>query len=123
MNKKMVFSVIPALIIAVVLICCKSEDDKLATAVTLQGTTYTSGCSCMRISVKIGVPAKTDTLRPFIMPVDAANKNVTYSNKHPELMTVENGAIKAVAAGTDTLTVHTTDGSNLSAWYQVIIAQ
>ena len=54
---------------------------------------------------------ETATLTATVAPEDATNKAVTWTTSDATVATVENGAVTAVAAGTATITVTTTDGS------------
>ena len=45
-----------------------------------------------------------------VLPENATNQNVTWSSSNEEIVTVENGTIKGVAAGEATITVTTVDG-------------
>ena len=53
----------------------------------------------------------TETLTATVAPSNATNKNVTWSTSDASVATVSNGAVKAVAPGTATITVTTVDGS------------
>ena len=52
----------------------------------------------------------TETLTATVAPANADNKNVTWSTDAPTVATVENGTVKAIGAGTATITVTTEDG-------------
>ena len=52
------------------------------------------------------------TLNATVEPGNATNKNVTWSSDNPEVATVEDGKVTAVAEGEATITVTTEDGSN-----------
>ena len=52
----------------------------------------------------------TGTLVATINPVDATNKNVVWTSSNEKVATVENGTIKAISAGTTTITATTQDG-------------
>ncbi len=49
-----------------------------------------------------------------ISPEDAANKNLVWSSSDPSIVTVTNGRVKAVKAGTVTITAAAADGSGVS---------
>jgi hypothetical protein len=121
MKKKVFYNTI-AIMGAVFCLClnsCKEdEEDGLVTAITVREAVYVS--PIMQLSLKDNA---TLQLTPYIMPQTASNKNVTYSNKHPELLTVsESGLITPKGIGTDTVTIRAKDGSNVSVSYPVIIA-
>lgn len=50
-----------------------------------------------------------------VAPEDATNKALEYTNSNPEFATYSEGMVKAVAAGTTTITATATDGSGVSA--------
>ncbi|MGV2788103.1 hypothetical protein GNF98_20950 [Clostridium perfringens] len=53
-----------------------------------------------------------ETLTATVAPANATNKAVTYSSSDPTIATVTNaGKVTAVAEGTATITVKTTDGN------------
>lgn len=73
-------------------------------------------------SLTITEPATTmnvcemKSIEYHFLPIDAANKNMEWSSSDPEIVVIDNNAIAiALKPGTCTLTVRTTDGSNLSA--------
>jgi len=99
--------------------CETKNEDGLITAITIKEAVYVQSINCMQISLKDNA---TLQLTPFIMPQEATNKTVKYSNKYPNLMEVsESGIITAKAIGTDTLMVSATDGSGITVSYQVLI--
>jgi uncharacterized protein YjdB len=89
------------------------------TAITVREASYVAAINWMRISLKDN---ETLQLTADVMPRMANNKNLTFSNKHPNLMTVDqNGLITGKAFGIDTLTISATDGSGISVSYQVML--
>ena len=60
-------------------------------------------------------------LSATIAPADATNKNVTWSSSNSSVVTVANGLITAVGAGTATITVTTKDG-NFTAECKVTVS-
>ncbi len=54
---------------------------------------------------------ETVTLIPTVLPADATDKSVTWSSSNEAVATVADGVVTAVAAGTATITVTTTDGA------------
>ena len=51
-----------------------------------------------------------ETLTAEVEPANATNKAVTWSSSNPDVATVENGVVEAVAKGTAVITVQTVDG-------------
>ncbi|MDR1880187.1 MAG: Ig-like domain-containing protein [Tannerellaceae bacterium] len=96
---------------------CKEDDTVAVSAVTLLEAKYSSAGEVMLISLKDNA---TLQLTPFIMPQDASNKAVIYSNKRKDILEVsEGGLITPKAVGTDTLTVTAIDGSGVATSYTV----
>lgn len=54
---------------------------------------------------------KTVTLTPTVSPINATNKNVTWSTSNAEVATVEDGVVTGVAEGSAVITVTTEDGN------------
>ena len=52
------------------------------------------------------------TLTATVAPQNATNNTVTWSSSNPEFVTVANGTVTAVSAGTATITVTTADGNH-----------
>ncbi len=62
----------------------------------------------------------TRTLTATVLPANATNKNYTWSSSAPNIVSVSNGTIRALAAGSATITVTTEDGGK-SATCQVTV--
>lgn len=69
-----------------------------------------TGVSLNKTSTTLTV-GKTVTLTATVAPDDATDKSVTWSSSNTAVATVADGVVTAVAAGTATITVTTTDGS------------
>ena len=115
-----------AVIAAIMTAACSPQgfepknDGKVSSIAVKEAVYVSAGTPSMQISLKDNEELQ---LNVVILPRDAANKKVTFSNKHPELMEVTDaGVIKPKAVGTDTLTVGATDGSGVHTRYVVKIA-
>ena len=69
-----------------------------------------TGVSLNKASTSI-VEGKTETLVATVAPSNASDKSVSWSSNDESVATVDGGIVTAVAAGTATITVTTTDGS------------
>lgn len=63
------------------------------------------------------------TITATILPENATNKNVTWTSSNPEVATVENGVVTAVAEGNAVITAKATDGSNKVATCNVTVVK
>lgn len=86
----------------------KSSDIKV-TGVTLDND---------KLNLKIGY---NSTLTATVAPLDAANKNISWSSSNESVATVEDGVVTAVSAGNAEITVTTEDG-NYTATCDVTVA-
>ena len=103
-------------------------------AITTDGTNRTASCD-VTVDVKFvtGISFdfnsytitnvnQTPVFRPNITPSDAEDKNVRWSSSNTKVATVSSsGVIKAVSNGTCKITATTTDGTNLSASFNIIV--
>ncbi len=69
-----------------------------------------TGVSLNKTSTSISV-GETETLTATVAPANAQNKAVTWTSSNTSVATVSDGVVTAVAAGSTTITVTTTDGS------------
>ena len=60
------------------------------------------------------IEGDTGALTATVEPDNATNQNVTWSSDNPNVATVNNGVVTAVAAGTATITITTEDGDKTS---------
>ena len=94
-------------------ITVKTEDGgfEAVCAVTVNAaTTSVTGVSLSATSLNMTVGAE-ETLTAAIAPEGATDKSVSWSSSNTSVATVENGKVKAIAAGSTTITVTTNDGS------------
>jgi len=78
-------------------------------------TVPVTGVSLNKTSMSLLVGGN-ETLTATITPTNATNKSVTWSSSAPTIATVNNsGLVTAVAAGSATITVTTTDGNKTAA--------
>lgn len=73
-------------------------------------TVAVTGVTLSQTSASLNV-SETVTLTATVAPDDATDKSVTWSSSNTAVATVADGVVTAVAAGTATITVTTTDGS------------
>ena len=104
------------------------------TATTTDGSNKTASCD-VTVDVKFvtGISFdfnsytitnvnQTPVFRPNITPSDAEDKNVRWSSSNTKVATVSSsGVIKAAGNGTCKITATTTDGTNLSASFNIIV--
>ena len=103
-------------------------------AITTDGTNRTASCD-VTVDIKFvtGISFdfnsytitnvnQTPVFRPNITPSDAEDKNVRWSSSNTKVATVSSsGVIKAAGNGTCKITATTTDGTNLSASFNIIV--
>lgn len=108
----------------------------IITATTVEGG-FTAECTvtvteCLKVtSLTLDTAAlefstcenKTYLLKATVLPEDAENKAVTWSSSDTRVVTVADGLVTPVAAGTATITVATTDGSDLKAECAVTVIE
>ncbi|MBR6758555.1 MAG: Ig domain-containing protein, partial [Bacteroidaceae bacterium] len=102
------------------------------TATTTDGTNLSASCfvevvatpaesiTLDRTEVTLKANEST-TLTATILPETATIKDVVWSSSDESVATVENGVVTAHQVGTATITVSTTDGTNLSASCEVTV--
>ena len=73
-------------------------------AVTVTGVTLSQAEAALNIGESV-------TLTATVLPDNATDKTVTWASSDPAVATVADGVVTAVAAGTATITVTTTDGA------------
>lgn len=71
------------------------------------------------ISLNIG---ESKEINPIIQPIDAFNKNLVYSSSDTNIVEVDkNGTMTAISTGNATITIKTTDGSNVEKTINVTV--
>ena len=91
--------------------CDVTVDVKFVTGISLDFNSYT-----------ITNANQTPVFNPNITPSDAENKNVRWSSSNTKVATVSSsGVIKAAGNGTCKITATTTDGTNLSASFNITV--
>ena len=65
----------------------------------------------------------SSTINATVMPLDATNKNLVWSSANTSVASVENGVVTGVGVGQTTITVASTDGSNISATCSVTVEE
>lgn len=91
--------------------------DNLSRALNLViATSISSAPTSLNLSV-----SQTATLTPTILPGNVSSSAVTWSSGNTVVAIVNNGVVTGVAVGITTISVATTDGSNLSASVTVTV--
>ena len=75
------------------------------------GPVAVTGVTLDKETLTLTVGGADGTLAATITPVNASNKNVSWTSSDESVATVDNGIVTPVAAGTATITVTTEDGS------------
>lgn len=96
------------------------NDGKIKSIAVKEAVYVSSGTPSMQLSLKDNAELQ---LNVVIMPQNAKNQKLTYTNKYPELLEVtQDGLLKGKGIGTDTLTISSTDGSGVSVRFVVNIS-
>jgi uncharacterized protein YjdB len=66
-------------------------------------------------------PTETSQLTNTVLPANATNKVVIWSSSNTSVVTITNGLIAALTTGSSTITVTSTDGSNVSTSITVTV--
>ena len=105
--------VVSAIKVGTATITAKSDDGgKTATCiVTVEAkNTPVTGVTLNKTSYEM-TEGDEVTLTATVSPENATNKNVSWSSSNTSVATVDNGKVKALKAGTATITVKTEDGN------------
>lgn len=107
-------------------VTAKSIGEAVITVSTTDGTSLMATCvvtvvPTLATSITLDITEREATegdeftLTATVLPVNATNASVVWSSSDDRVATVEDGLVKVLKAGVATITVSTTDGSNLSA--------
>lgn len=108
------------LFIALIIVSACKKDWKPGKALTIAEAAFVSATG-MTITLKTN---STLQLSAIITPGNDTITSVAYTNKYPNISTIDkNGLLTGKAVGRDTLTVTATDGSNLNVSYVVSVTQ
>lgn len=83
---------------------------------------YVSSITLDPSSVEL-MPGQTATISATVLPLDAANRDITWSSSNNGVATVNNGVVTAVGAGTATITATAADGNGAKATCAVTVIQ
>lgn len=103
--KKLIVFFVAGLVLSIATSCNK-EKNKEKEAILVQELTLDPASALLTL----GEPL---TITATVNPPEATNKELQWISSAPDIATVENGLVKAVASGTAVITVRTTDGSEL----------
>lgn len=90
-------------------------------SVTNRPVTYVTGITLNQSSLSLKV-GQTATLTASVQPGNATNKNVTWTSSDSGVVSVSNGTVKAVSAGSATVTAKAADGSGKTASCRVTVS-
>jgi len=94
-----------------VTITVSTQDGGKTATCAVSVTAPVSGVSLSQTSLSLTMGGtQTATLIATVQPSGAANKSVSWASSNPNVATVNNGVVTAVAAGTATITVTTVEG-------------
>ena len=113
----------------------KANGRATITASTTDGTNFSTTCAVTVAIATTGISldktslsfsdvysSTSETLTATVFPDNAANKAVIWESSNTNVATVSSeGVVKPVSSGTATITVRTTDGTNLSATCEVYV--
>ena len=100
-----------------------SDSKQFSLTINPKPTVSVTGVSLNKNTLEL-YTGKNETLIATVEPSDATNKNVTWSSSNDTVATVDNsGNVKAVGAGTATITATAADGSGKFATCKVTVTQ
>lgn len=100
--KKIKLCILATIVAMSVLTACEKTP-----AVTVTGVTITPPAATLAIGSEL-------TLEAVVMPENADNNTVSWSSNKPDVATVEDGTVKAIAVGVASITATTTDGGKMA---------
>ena len=88
-----------------------TDGDKTATCTVYvnAATVAVTGVTLEQAAITLEI-GETETLAPTVAPANATDNTVTWTSDNPDVATVVDGVVTAVAEGAATITVTTTDG-------------
>lgn len=102
--------------------CTSADDSSMTDSCTINVKPSVSSVSLSNTKLTL-IPGEMGQLEVTILPVDAVDKNVTWSTSNPEVVTVQGGMVTARAVGNATITCVSVDNPVCSASCEVIVRQ
>ncbi|HIW83261.1 MAG TPA: Ig-like domain-containing protein, partial [Candidatus Dorea gallistercoris] len=90
-----------------------SDSEQLSITISPAANVPVESVSLSQTELRL-IEGDTGALTATVEPDNATNQNVTWSSDNPNVATVNNGVVTAVAAGTATITITTEDGDKTS---------
>ena len=90
-----------------------SDSEQLSITINQAANVPVESVSLSQTELRL-IEGDTGALTATVEPDNATNQNVTWSSDNPNVATVNNGVVTAVAAGTATITITTEDGDKTS---------
>jgi len=101
-------------------LACENSDKSITISEAIT-TVLVTGVSLNKTSSILTV-GDTETLTATVLPLNATNKNVTWTSSNTSVATIDNGVVTAKAAGTATITATTEDGNKTAACVVIVNA-
>ena len=99
-----------------------SDSKRLIISIDAQANVPVTDVSLNKTELTL-IEDNSEALIATIAPANATNQNVTWSSDKPDVATVENGKVTAVAPGTATITVTTEGGGKTATCAVTVIAK
>ncbi|MDR1841304.1 MAG: Ig-like domain-containing protein [Holophagales bacterium] len=97
---------------ATITVTTEDGDKTAACAVTVTPSVDSVSVYPFTVALQVG---RTQVLTANVLPVNARNKDVTWTSSAPDIAAVANGTVTAVGPGLATITVTTVDGNKTAA--------